>query len=537
MGNLSTKELLILDNLMYMDEPSVTDYFNNFTPSEGCPEPSLGDWVQKMNAQAQHEKHDDMKMTSAEEWQRIYDVVNNNERLQNIQISAVNDDHAEGGGGGLSAVFIDKSSNEAVVSFRGTAGGEWKDDFIGGAMTDTHQQENALTWYQDVYKDQNLGQYEITVTGHSKGGNKAKYITILDDTVDNCVSFDGQGFSDEFFDKYADRIAARQSLIENHNADADYVNMLLNDVGDTTYYYGHQYSGKITDFLENHCPNTLFDENMQMTVNPNGQSPITQHLDRLFNSCLRSMDGEDKMTMLAMLGSLVEAGFGGKLNGEYVRDILFDPENKQAATYFLAYTLKYEDAELRKAFDQMGLGVVNQLMDVYHFLESIDTAKWIDGIKDNIIQNWFYEWILQGLKALGINIYPVDLIIIIMQILGRVDDVMGEIRIEDGTGEDRKIGSAAGGRPADFHVHTGTLTDASEALRRVTEGIDRAEKSIDDVYNVLHSSIILRPKRVKKISQQLENEKSVCSKMQSSIKSVASLCERYEQKVIGHAGT
>ena len=71
MGNLSTEELLILDNLMYMDEPSVTDYFNNFTPSEGCPEPSLGDWVQKMNAQAQHEKHDDMKMTSAEEWQDL----------------------------------------------------------------------------------------------------------------------------------------------------------------------------------------------------------------------------------------------------------------------------------------------------------------------------------------------------------------------------------------------------------------------------------------------------------------------------------
>lgn len=35
----------------------------------------------------------------------------------------------------------------------------------------------------------------ITVTGHSKGGNKAK-----DNSVDICIAFDGQGFSDEFID-------------------------------------------------------------------------------------------------------------------------------------------------------------------------------------------------------------------------------------------------------------------------------------------------------------------------------------------------
>ncbi|WP_279279907.1 hypothetical protein [Pseudoflavonifractor sp. 60] len=39
--------------------------------------------------------------------------------------------------------------------------------------------------------------------------------------------------------KYADQITARQSRIENLNVDYDYVNPLLNDVGESTFYKGH----------------------------------------------------------------------------------------------------------------------------------------------------------------------------------------------------------------------------------------------------------------------------------------------------------
>ncbi|MBR4545203.1 MAG: DUF2974 domain-containing protein [Oscillibacter sp.] len=50
-------------------------------------------------------------------------------------------------------------------------------------MTDTAQQKNALAWYQDTYQKLGLERYEVTVTGHSKGGNKSKYITLMDDSV------------------------------------------------------------------------------------------------------------------------------------------------------------------------------------------------------------------------------------------------------------------------------------------------------------------------------------------------------------------
>ena len=46
----------------------------------------------------------------------------------------------------------------------------------------------------------------LTVSGHSKGGNRAQYVKILTDQVDRCVSFDGQGFSSEFLELYAEEI-------------------------------------------------------------------------------------------------------------------------------------------------------------------------------------------------------------------------------------------------------------------------------------------------------------------------------------------
>lgn len=92
------------------------------------------------------------------------------------------------------------------------------------------------TGINKLYEELGLEDSYVTVTGHSKGGNKAKYITVLDSSVDRCVSFDGQGFSDEFMTEYQEQISQNQNKIENHNVDYDYVNLLLNDVGNKTYY-------------------------------------------------------------------------------------------------------------------------------------------------------------------------------------------------------------------------------------------------------------------------------------------------------------
>ena len=151
----------------------------------------------------------------------------------------------------------------------------------------------------------------MTVTGHSKGGNKSKYIALLDDTVDHCVSFDGQGFSDKFMAQYKDQIAARQNVIENHNVDYDYVNLLLNDVGETTFYKGQDLGEG--GFLENHCPNTFmkFGEggSFEMVVNPEGQGKEMQALDQFLNSYLRSLSDSERNGALELVNALIDDAF------------------------------------------------------------------------------------------------------------------------------------------------------------------------------------------------------------------------------------
>ena len=182
----------------------------------------------------------------------------------------------------------------------------------GAAVTDTLQQINALEYYRTVYRKLNLKDRYITITGHSKGGNKAKYVTILDDTPDRCVSFDGQGFSDKFMEHYRDRIAKRQGIIENHNVDYDYVNIILNDIGRRTYYHGYDYGRG--GFAESHCPNTFFDfgENGEYSIRINaaGQSTEMQLLDQFLNSYLRSMPNDKELSEAAdMCGKLAEKAF------------------------------------------------------------------------------------------------------------------------------------------------------------------------------------------------------------------------------------
>ena len=258
---LSTDQVLLLENLMYMtsDEP--------LRQVIGSENKTVEQLISSIDINKLESNKDYGSYMTGNDWKNIITAIKQDDQILNMQIVNTNVDKGANGGGGASALFVDPSTKEAVVAFRGTAGGEWKDNFTGGGKTDaadgvsTFQQENALEWYQSL----GLDDYDsITVTGHSKGGNKAKYITIMDDSVDRCISFDGQGFSDEFIEKYGDQIAANQGKIANHNVDSDYVNLLLNDVGDTTFYNGCDYGEG--GFLENHCPNTFLDFKPDGTV-------------------------------------------------------------------------------------------------------------------------------------------------------------------------------------------------------------------------------------------------------------------------------
>ena len=94
---------------------------------------------------------------------------------------------------------------EGTVVFRGTGGtyNAWHDNVLGEYLPSTGIQKQAA----DFVNYDCMGFDQLTVTGHSKGGNLAMYTTVMCASVAVCVSFDGQGFSLAFLHENMARIA------------------------------------------------------------------------------------------------------------------------------------------------------------------------------------------------------------------------------------------------------------------------------------------------------------------------------------------
>lgn len=509
-GELSTEQVLLLENLMYMGNKSpFTEVSTAFD--------SVGDWINSIDVSRLSEYTENDSFITAEDWGNIITAVKNDSTLMNMSIAAT---HSEAGVGG-SAVFINKESGEAVVAFRGTGSHEWKDNFIGGGPTgasdgvSTPQQESALDWYQKVYDECGLDSYSVTVTGHSKGGNKAKYIAIMDNTVDRCISYDGQGFSDEFMEKYADKIAERQNCISNHNVDHDYVNFLLNDVGDTTFYKG--YGLGEGGFLENHCPNTFlnFDENGGFTLDvaPGGQAAEIKALNEFLNSYLRSLPSDKRAKALELVGTMVEGGFNGQ-GIDFYKQLLLDDENQEIVSYLAAYFVQYEREHpemaesIKSVLSDMGMEDAGKIVDAVEDFLSEEKWKeildekgfgWLSGIitlenvlfavdsLKGLVPDDFWQSICDWIKDnTGINL-TVDELLKLLNVTGKISKHMKRIDIVDNNGGDIKIKSK--------DVTVGGTTSFSidrEAILSCKNDIERYSSSLENIlqrFNTIKTNV------------------------------------------------
>lgn len=390
---LSTGEILLLNQLLYCPRE-----VKERRIAGGYQENTIGMLVHQWLAQPVPDEEECGICMRGKEWNCIIRLIAENPRLSPMRIQSVHRDEADGGGGGMSAVFADSRLGEAIVVFRGTAAGEWRDDFLGGAATgqadgvSTAQQENALRWYRSLGLSGHFS--GITVTGHSKGGNKAKYIALMEESVNRCVSFDGQGFSDEFIIKYRKKIRKRQHIIENHNMEYDYVNILLNDVGKRVYYQENPKKEK--GFWENHCPNAFFwfgEENTCFLVrSAKGEAEVMQELNRFLNSYLRSLTEERKIAAMDLFGTLAQIGLGKMEKGpeseedrDYLISLLLHGENPDVLVYLLAYLLKYQQVQpefaesINRIGERFGLWPIQRLVKI------------MEGICD-----WKYSYVLIG---------------------------------------------------------------------------------------------------------------------------------------------
>ena len=494
-GQLSTEQVLILNNFMYMqNKPPLSEITDS-----SFQDMTLGEIVNKINSSGSFVADKDYgSFMNGTDWQNLCNAVQNDPRLSNVQLVSTHVDMADGGGGGVSALFVDPSTNEAIVTFRGTGSYEWKDDFLGATNTNmpdgvsTPQQANALEWYQSL----DLSKYDsITVTGHSKGGNKAQYITVMDPTVDRCLSFDGQGFSDEFLEKYGNEIAMRQGKITNHAAESDFVNILLNKIGTTQYYKGYDVAG----FQENHCPNTLlrFNSDGSVSMDPCAQSAAMNELDQFLNSYLRSLPPGERAKAAEMFGELVERFFNHE-SVDGLIDFLLHGDNPELAAGFLAYLLRYSEQhpEFKEVFNdilrQSGLEDWTKIPDI---VTGISSWKYSDELLallalglDHVpawLWKYLHDWILE---KWGIDLSMKDLKQF-ARLLMQVSKDMNTVDVRK-RGADKVVkGSVSGGVPHSFLVYPSSLEEDSSLLDNVGKEMDRLSDEIRQVAGRLETSI------------------------------------------------
>ncbi len=149
--------------------------------------------------------------------------------------------------GTAACTFGSEEAGTLYVVYRGTGDGEWPDNGLGMTAESTRQQERALEYFEDAVERSGISkERRVIVTGHSKGGNKAQFVTMstkYDDLVDACYNIDGQGFSESAIagwkEEYGkDGYEERRRRITGIFGENDYVNVLGNSIvpEDQVYY-------------------------------------------------------------------------------------------------------------------------------------------------------------------------------------------------------------------------------------------------------------------------------------------------------------
>ena len=256
MAELNEEQLLLLNNLMYFDGAAQSGS-------------SVEDIARRVKEIAANYNDNSFALSGGfesgpEQMIEIADAILNDPQLCDLYVTdAINTD------GVRASCFVD-SEGSATIAVRGSGGSyeAWSDNLEGAFDCDTKCQKQL----QEFVKEQAEYYDNITVTGHSKGGNLAQYATVTEgNSIDRCVSFDGQGFNDEFCDKYADEIEKNKGKIKSISAEGDYVNILLNPIaGENVYMEG-------ADGLDAHSSYYLWKKNNGKIVNDCYDADGTQY--------------------------------------------------------------------------------------------------------------------------------------------------------------------------------------------------------------------------------------------------------------------
>lgn len=416
---LSDSQLMLLEQLTYADENLFEKLdIPNFKPKNKLR--NLG--------KISYEKINSLKgkkiknsTVSGDEWADILCAIKSDPDLMSLTCESY-DDKSKG------YCYVSKSG-DAYVTFRGTdstdGGIEWKDNVEGLGLTDTTCQKKALKYIENLQYD------NITVCGHSKGGNKAQYVTITSDKVNRCISMDGQGFSKEFIDKYSPEIEQKGKLIKNYSYKDDFVHILMNYVPNSQQIYC---TGTNTG-IRCHNPNGMFklkynekSKKWEAYFQETEENTGMKYLHGFTCFVANNMPIDERKSIGSYLGNILSATMANgtfKVNGKkYTSKNIFEyiMSDSDSASSVIAYLMKYiktynlskEDAlNLMKAFNIKGalaeviwvaidtLGFDGE-SNIDHYLSIYQIA--LKELGETVLDTVFLNKILAKAKAKYINI-------------------------------------------------------------------------------------------------------------------------------------
>ncbi|MBS5215336.1 MAG: DUF2974 domain-containing protein [Clostridiales bacterium] len=306
---MTETQILMLNNLIY--DPVFT--------SEGAEAFSVGELLSFIDTD-QYKKQGGLSgpATTKEEWENMIRLAKEDEQLCRLRLAERKNDPRTGA---KAICFYDEETDEAAVVFSGTGYNEWRDNFTAGTQTDTKQQIDALEWFETL-------DYEnITVSGHSKGGNKAMYIAVCSEKEVSCVAFDGEGFSKEFCEKYQEKIEERKENIVLYANYRDFVSCLLYPIAGNVIFLEND-GGIAPDELSfggYHCPDALFlhkdGEILYALAEQGEREAAIQLLAEFTIYFMEKTPKGEKVQILSFLGDVMQR-LMGKGKGEYRNDIV-----------------------------------------------------------------------------------------------------------------------------------------------------------------------------------------------------------------------
>lgn len=337
---ISDSDLMMLENLTYCLSNRNPAYALGLKALNACK--TVGEYLAQFSESVLNKLDNSSDIydgeNSGSEWAAMIRYMKSKKELLELKIAEVTE---------KVVCFVNPNNNKAIVAFRGTNGGEeWIDNVEGFNEADTVYQKEAYDYIEGLPYD------DISVVGHSKGGNKAQYVAIRSDKVTRCVSVDGQGFSQEFIDKYGPQIEKNASKITSYSLSTDFVHILMYTLPGIKIHYINGGSD-VGNTGENHSPDALFeyyrDNNGEWHVKVNGdgnayldysaEDASMTMLHEFTTFVLNNMSGEDKYKTVAFLSGLLSGLFSEGWDTEQIIDYI--KSNKDAASTVIAYLLKY----------------------------------------------------------------------------------------------------------------------------------------------------------------------------------------------------